>query len=1804
MKDLRKVFAWLCAVSILFSNVSFTGIASSEFSEETAQEDRTETKDPRTIRVGDSLQVQTDTVLLLRTETDREIVLTADAPVNAAVERDDEITVYPARDGELAVPFTVKPGDYRITFTCAWDPGTFTVRIWDAAEYALSNAPQEDTEPEETDETPEELSSGEEKTEQEQADNESAGETPEETDKEQPDSEEDTEEQEDAEENGQELTEEPENPEDNKTELTEEPEAEGPITEEPGEPVIRTLTEEEILVVQLTGNDESPSGQAGEGGSMQEADVSGTRTRTGYAAFEIRPINDEPAADLYIVPVTLENGIRLVSGNEIPDSVSWQFRRITEDGSEILDTFDAIEENGVLKGFTFETAGFPDFILKYTVAFHTEERVYTCSVPGAQDIALRDLIAELGVASDEEADVFMEQIKSTEVSDPESLSLTETEDGRILRVLKDSADASLTIRTADGQEYTIVFVTEGITELSSEDNTVIISTVDDLYLPEEASAYAEISPAEEAISAVQDEETATRKETTEGAKTEPETESGTEGGDTSAYQVFSIGLENVDTEDYEGFDVRINLAEEVTGTDFRLYQVEDGSVTDITDTLQLEGETERDHQVVTGFSFTTESFADYVLSYSLVTYYTASSGDTYRITLNYGPEAGIPEDAELKVTEILEDEEEYNNYLKDSAEKLGISSDTVSFARFFDIEIQAEGQKIEPAAPVSVTISLEDLPEASAEEINVVHFDQDGPVVLGAEISDNNEILFETDSFSVYAVITVPDQPTGVDGLDGRAFTISFSGNYMTKNIVGSNPAQLESTTEAADAAVWQFEETEGEGKYYIFTFADGVKKYLNLGTISDDRFSKGNISDTPQAFTVDMENSSYVLSATVGEKTHYLRYRWMDNSVGFSGSEWNVNESKLTLDFIQPTTANAQDYILVTQYEGEYYVILNDGTLEKTQLSDPQTLKIDDPMVWHYTGSNLYHNAKETGFDEFNLACDYYYRYLDPDVNSALIQEDIDTTTGHPEGTASIYRIDSRPYMDQIKINYSDNKINSQTNPSNYIGIVRDGNGNLKIAGKQSEASAATIYFAQVRDGELVYTRDNAIHHTVNHIDISIVGRVAINAPLAYGTYYYNDDNGQVQTLIVSRENPVTIDVSQNVDIEGDDIKRATITTFTIDPDDPTKHNPIDDVFYITGYSGNHETGESTNQTRIEGVFKVADLPNIDKNDPEQWDAANNRPTQAILDARLENRIYYTVSTTKPISFELEYNGKKLYQSSEAAAAGGSDGIAKGSATVTLGQTFDYWDSRNECPGINRDNWKNGGIDYGWSESTGAGMDFALGTVDKDKTGVLAIEITKYIVDRAGNAITPLEDVDNVFHIYRSPVGKTPSYNSENGNAVHYTDEVIGLDVDRWTEDYSGYDGLYKLVHDKTLTVGDGGMGTIYDYDVAAGMIYIEEDKNERNLPRTLEDVNGKNWTYISTQLETEYVWRDNGIEYRKHVSKNYTNEDEAYRSIPEVLGDYQDVNGLSRDNGFLEFYVYNIYDAEPIDISVKKEWKHQNGSYAEAPAGASVTVTLGRFKLVEDTDHPVNGTLTINHTVTKATENPDGHYYATYKVKQGNRVLRSGSYDGQNSQTMTGLPEGSYTFEITESVSGYTSETTLNGQQTTSIPITITANRDTAVNVNTTLEKTTFTALVNLRVTNSINGAENYYDHTFTFTSGSKIIVTVNRPGSSYNGGGFRATYSGGLGSGDVPWPDDGGYSNVDQDLEFTLPTVQETTTIELNFWHEWGPESFTIRSVTPAKTTSSGGNGTQNSAASASSASGSRSLQRGESTAPVSR
>ena len=281
----------------------------------------------------------------------------------------------------------------------------------------------------------------------------------------------------------------------------------------------------------------------------------------------------------------------------------------------------------------------------------------------------------------------------------------------------------------------------------------------------------------------------------------------------------------------------------------------------------------------------------------IVRYFIDSKGDTYEITVTYENDAEIPEDAELRVREILPGNEAYAEYMSAAKAAAGISpaADTevtengeepaddgnAEYGRFFDIEIWTSGKdgeearKIQPAVPVTVDISLADAPE---EALQVVHFEENGPVVLTSEMTDDADIRFETDGFSVYAIVPAPSvdqvdwvKVTSLDNLisDDPENPIGFyightSGYYLKNGITTKNSrtgitktGKTNSPNIGDGAARYYFEKaTDGSGKYYIYCMSGSSKKYVYNGGDNSLSLRLERNQDEKTAFTIEVNES------------------------------------------------------------------------------------------------------------------------------------------------------------------------------------------------------------------------------------------------------------------------------------------------------------------------------------------------------------------------------------------------------------------------------------------------------------------------------------------------------------------------------------------------------------------------------------------------------------------------------------------------------------------------------------------------------------------------------------------------------------------------------------------------------------------------------------------------------------------------------------------------------------------------------------------------------------------------------------
>ena len=199
----------------------------------------------------------------------------------------------------------------------------------------------------------------------------------------------------------------------------------------------------------------------------------------------------------------------------------------------------------------------------------------------------------------------------------------------------------------------------------------------------------------------------------------------------------------------------------------------------------------------------------------------ASDGQTYIVTVICPPEAGVPENADLNVTEVLESDDEWTDYTAQVGEEL---NENVGFARFFDINIvDASGNEIQPEAAVSVKISLADAKEIG-DEMKVVHFGDDGLELVDATLDDDT-VAFEAGGFSVYGVVGVEMLTTQVitESGDTLQVTVEVSDQNDIARFKGLRVNELTSRDDAYwtayDAVVAQKQATDANFDEETFGF-------------------------------------------------------------------------------------------------------------------------------------------------------------------------------------------------------------------------------------------------------------------------------------------------------------------------------------------------------------------------------------------------------------------------------------------------------------------------------------------------------------------------------------------------------------------------------------------------------------------------------------------------------------------------------------------------------------------------------------------------------------------------------------------------------------------------------------------------------------------------------------------------------------------------------------------------------------------------------------------------------------------------
>ena len=381
----------------------------------------------------------------------------------------------------------------------------------------------------------------------------------------------------------------------------------------------------------------------------------------------------------------------------------------------------------------------------------------------------------------------------------------------------------------------------------------------------------------------------------------------------------------------------------------------------------------------------------------------SASGKTYEVEVTYGEDAQIPEGAELKVKEILPGDKAYEGYYQKALEKVCGEDGQNNYARIFDIEIQVDGQKIEPDSEVQVSIRLSDAPDQGAG-LKVVHFtkgrtelmkSEDGQKKNAEEEAEDKKdegeaasVDFVTDAFSVYAIVS--ENSNNGYGLGGKKFAIVNT--EVNEAVLGSTHAVSGGTRlDAAAATVkenggtryligdevefWEFENVNvnGNGNTYHIKASNG--KYMNItgsGTAT--------LSNTAQDITVSQSGGKLQLRASNG----YALNAWNSSVAdGFGGGQWGDAPERYTLFEANQVIQNQAEKISVT---------------DLVNLSSPGT-PVDKVVIY-----TRVENSERDGYDYYAVASDGLLLPI-CDIGDMVGWTSAEATSDHLEWTLTVHR-------------------------------------------------------------------------------------------------------------------------------------------------------------------------------------------------------------------------------------------------------------------------------------------------------------------------------------------------------------------------------------------------------------------------------------------------------------------------------------------------------------------------------------------------------------------------------------------------------------------------------------------------------------------------------------------------------------------------------------------------------------------------------------------------------------------------------
>ena len=287
------------------------------------------------------------------------------------------------------------------------------------------------------------------------------------------------------------------------------------------------------------------------------------------------------------------------------------------------------------------------------------------------------------------------------------------------------------------------------------------------------------------------------------------------------------------------------------------------------------------------------------------------------------PEGALPEGTIMQVQEVKA--KEIQDAVKDALDQEE-NPGTIDKIQAVDITfLNAEGEAIEPAAPVNVKLTSKQIAKAAkddAKQALVAHIDDEGKAELVEALTDDeladreivredNELLFDADAFSVYAIVYTVDFEYSVNGkmyqfsLPGGGF-VSFADLVEVLGIIGNtNNEENEAEIDVADA-----QDTNG---LLDAEASDAAKKFV--ADVASVEFSSPELVDVSK---VEADTTVGQIKESRGLECQYSAELTEEQIAEINAQ--TVKAEDWALISVQPF--DTEEYLTVTMKSGEVFTI------------------------------------------------------------------------------------------------------------------------------------------------------------------------------------------------------------------------------------------------------------------------------------------------------------------------------------------------------------------------------------------------------------------------------------------------------------------------------------------------------------------------------------------------------------------------------------------------------------------------------------------------------------------------------------------------------------------------------------------------------------------------------------------------------------------------------------------------------------------------------------------------------------------